>query len=88
MRKMKFEKKVQTEVLNWLVGFKISEEYAGLLSTLNIRNSSDYSNVQSNRASAVFVYDGVTSKEHFLNSDYFSEGIFSTWRNTDFTPFQ
>jgi hypothetical protein len=78
----------QSELIRWVIGAEISLEYAQLLETLRISNSSDYSNVRSPRASAVLVYDGTTSKEEFSQSDYVSEGIFSTWRNTDFEPLQ
>jgi hypothetical protein len=74
--------------INWLVGYKASLEYSALLKTLGISNSNNFSNVNAPRASAVLVYDAKTSPEQFLNSDYTSEGVFSTWRNNEIIPLQ
>lgn len=84
IQKLKLAEKDQAELVRWVIGFNISKNYAELLQTLEISNSSDYSNVRSARASAVLVYDGAISKTDFANPNYISEGIFSTWRNTGF----
>lgn len=83
IQNLKLEKQVEAELLNWIIGLEISKDYNSLLSTLNISNSSDFSNVNSPRASAILIYDGNVKKEQFLKEDYRSEGVFSTWRNTD-----
>ncbi len=82
IKNLNLGKNQEAELLNWVVGLKISHEYTELLRTLNISNSSSFSNVNSPRASAVLVYDGNVSKRDFLSPQYKSEGIFSTWLNT------
>lgn len=84
----RLEKIEETELLNWIVGFEITKDYNSLLNTLQISNSSDYSNARNQRASAVLIYDGNTKKEQFLRDDYQSQGVFSTWTNTKLTVHQ
>ena len=78
----------QNELVRWVIGAYISKNYADLLTDLQITNASDYSNVRSLRASAVLVYDGNVSKQDFSNTNYISQGIFSVWKNTEFSPIQ
>lgn len=75
-----------TEDINWLIGYKASIDYYNLLSTLQIRNSNDFSNLSSPRAKAVVIYDASVSAERFLSKDYNSKGVFSTWYNKNAVP--
>lgn len=85
IKNLNLDRNAEIELLNWIVGFKISEDYTSLLRNLNIHNSSDFSNVDSPRATAVLVYDATVGADYFLTSQYESQGVFSTWKNTDLT---
>ncbi len=68
-------------VTNWVVGLSISKDYENLINSLQIHNSSSFSNITSKRSSTILVYDANVSDKDFLTSDYMSEGIFSTWKH-------
>lgn len=78
-------KDFNTEEINWLIGYKTSIDYYKLLTDLKISNSSDFSNLSSPRAQAVIIYDASTSVSKFLNKNYTSQGVFSTWQNQNAT---
>jgi hypothetical protein len=84
VKELKLTAEKQTELTNWLVGLKLSQDYHEILSSLEIQNSSDFSNVRSRQASAVFIYDGATTAQDFAKPNYTSKGIFSTWTNNGF----
>ena len=88
IKDLNMEHEQELEFINWLIGLEISQEYQQLLTTLSIQNSNNYSNITSARASAVLVYDGNTKLEMFLNPEYTSQGIFSTWKNQGITLLQ
>jgi hypothetical protein len=78
----------QNELVRWIIGEKLSSEYADLLDLLDIHNSSDFSNVHSQRATAILVYDSNISPQQFLSAGYASEGIFSTLKFDGFQKIQ
>jgi len=88
VKNLNLDQNAQIDLLNWIIGLQITMEYRQLLEKLEINNSSDYSSARSSRASAVLIYDGKTSKEDFLKSEYKSEGVFSTWTNKGLTIIQ
>lgn len=67
------------EILNWMVGISLTKQYAGLMQALEISQSNDFSNVESSKAVAVLIYDANTTSQHFLSTDYSSDGAFSTY---------
>jgi hypothetical protein len=75
--------KDHSEMINWVVGYSISKDYADLLTLLDIHDSSSYSNISSPRAKAIVVYDANVSDGDFKKPSYVSEGIFSTWKHTN-----
>lgn len=88
IKNLNLDRAVETELLNWIIGLKLSEDYSDLLNSLDVHNSSDFSNVRSARASAVLIYDSFVSLDYFLTDKYYSVGAFSTWQNQDLTVFQ
>lgn len=88
VKNLNLSRTLEVELLNWIVGLKISQDYYELLQTLNIKNSSSFSNVESNRATAVLIYDAKVNPQTFLSAQYTSNGIFSTWKNNEFVEIQ
>jgi len=65
--------------LDWVVGLSLTQDYQQLLQTLNVHNSSDFSNINNPRATGVLVYDANVNVADFLSIEYRSVGAFSTY---------
>lgn len=75
----KLDEAGRSEFLNWIVGYHTSVKYSQLLKTLGIGGDNAYNGIHNPRATAIFVYDGVTMPVDFMTSEYRAQGVFSNW---------
>jgi hypothetical protein len=69
------------ELLNFLVAYKIGQDYEQVLKDLQVEISVDTSNMKSPRASAILVYGSLATPEGFLEPEFQIRGSFSTWNH-------
>jgi len=83
----KMDQGQQQETLNWIVAGALASDYLKLTTELGFRNTGNGFQGKNNpRATAILIYDSKVSAENFLQSDYRSEGVFSTWTNLGTEP--
>lgn len=85
IKNLKFEPQKMNELLNWIVSYKFSLDYSNLLKNLKIENSNNFSNLNSEKATAVLIYDSRVSENEFESENYISTGVFSVWKNYKFS---
>lgn len=73
----------KTEILNWIIGYKLSTDYRALLMKLGVYGGSAFEGIHSAEASAIVIYDGAQTNDSFQTTNYVSKGIFSTWTQKD-----
>lgn len=76
----------KAEILNWLIGYKLSTDYNALLTKLGVFGGNSFEGVNNAEASAVVIYDGSQTTDSFQTKNYLSKGIFSTWTQQDAQP--